>query len=191
MGEALERGEICFFFRPTVRPADEPETEVAVQSFFAVLSPEGSDLHRRVRVGRKRMPAPSGERFWAVVERVGSLSHVLSDQRAERYATKTRGERYQPGARPIARGRYAFVQHEDHVHLVYRIGRREEGAPSEADVADAASYVVLFERVPQTSARWTTEGLPGRLDHEDAELILVGIDDEPERQLGMESVAAF
>ena len=78
------------------------ETVLGVQSFFFVLSPEHG-VHRRVRVGRKRMPVPASERFWARVERVGSLQRVLADQLADDfYTTKTRGERFQPGARAIA-----------------------------------------------------------------------------------------
>jgi len=156
-----------------------------------VLSPAGGP-HRRVRVGRKRMPAPTGERFWARVERVGTLQRVLADQlEAEEYTTKTRGARYQAGARPIAEGCYAFVRHDDHVHLVYRVDRPEDDVPDEVRVPDAASHIVLFERVGRankTRAVWTTSGEPARLDEEGAELVLVGVDDEPERELGVDIV---
>src|ERR1044071_4898561 len=112
MVEVLERGDISFFFRPRVQPADAPPgtaTAPGVQSFFFVLSTAG-DRHRRVRVGRKRMPAAAGERLWARVERTGSLQRVLADQlEAEEYRTKTRGDRYQPGARPIGHSSYAFA----------------------------------------------------------------------------------
>jgi hypothetical protein len=40
--------------------------------------------------------------------------------------------------------------------------------------------------VPRGRAIWTTEGDPSRLDEEGAELVLVGVDDEPERELGIE-----
>jgi hypothetical protein len=101
MVEVLERGDISFFYRPTVQPADAPATTFGVQSFFVVLS-AAHGTHRRVRIGRKRMPAMPGERLWARVERVGSLQRVLADQlESEEYRTKTRGDRYQPGARPI------------------------------------------------------------------------------------------
>lgn len=186
MTEVLERGDISFFFRPSVQPADALETTLGVQSFFVVLSPARGP-HRRVRIGRKRMPAPNGERFWARVERVGSLQRVLGDQlEEEHYSTKTRGERYQPGARAIAQGCYAFVRHDDHVHLVYRVDQLEPDAPDEVRVPEAMSHIVLFERVPRTRATWTTEGDPSLLDDEGYELVLVGVDDEPERELGIE-----
>src|SRR5262245_8980563 len=172
MAEVLERGDIQFFYRPTVQPAD-PDAEHAsgVQSFFVVLSTRAT--HRRVRIGRKRMPQTTGERLWARVERVGSFERAMGDLLAdEHYHTKTRGDRFQPGARAIARGCYACVRHDDHIHFVYRVESRERDA--EVDVPDAASHVVLFERVPRGRATWTTEGQPARFDEEGAELVLVG-----------------
>jgi hypothetical protein len=186
MTGVLERGDISFFFRPAVQPAEALEIELGVQSFFMVLSP-ARGRHRRVRIGRKRMPRPTGERLWARVERVGSLQRVLADQlEAEHYTTKTRGDRYQPGARAIGQGCYAFVRHEDHVHLVYRIDQFEFDAPDEVRPPVAMSHIVLFERVPAARAVWTTEGDPSLLDDEGYELVLVGVDDEPEQALGIE-----
>lgn len=190
MVEVLERGDISFFFRPAVQPADALETTLGVQSFFVVLS-AAHGVHRRVRIGKKRMPAPSGERLWARVERVGTMQRVLGDQiEDEHYTTKTRGERYQPGARPIAHGCYAFVRHDDHVHLVYRVDAPEADAPEEVRVPEAASHVVLFERVPRGRATWTVEGGPSLLDEPGAELVLVGVDDEPEQALGIDVLPA-
>ena len=163
----------------------------SVQSFFLVLSTAGG-LHRRVRVGRKRMPVVSGERLWARVERVGSLQHVLADQlEAEEYRTKTRGDRYQPGARPIGHGSYAFARHDDHVHLVYRLDRFEPDVPDDVRVADAGSDIVLFERSPRASAVWTTAGDPALLDDEGSELVIVGVadGDEPDHDLGIDVLA--
>lgn len=190
MVEVLERGDICFFFRPRVQPAEAPAetgpaTAPGVQSLFFVLSP-ATGVHRRVRVGRKRMPVAPGERLWARVERVGSLQRVLADQlEAEEYTTKTRGDRYQPGARPIGRGCYALARHDDHVHFVYRIDDRELDVPDEVRVADAASHIVLFERTAPGSALWTTEGDLALLDDEGSEVVIVGAGDEPEHDLGI------
>lgn len=186
MTAVLERGDITFFYRPSVQPAGAMVVEPGVQSFFIVLS-TASGVHRRVRIGRKRMPEPTGERLWARVERVGTMQRVLADQiEDEHYTTKTRGDRYQPGARAIAQGCYAFVRHDDHVHLVYRVEHVEADAPEEVRVPEAMSHIVLFERVPRGRAIWTTEGEPSRLDDEGYELVLVGVDDEPERALGID-----
>ena len=192
MVEVLERGDISFFWKPSVRPADLPpdaQYEPGVQSFFMVLSSGGH--HRRLRVGKKRLPAPTGERLWARIERTGSLSRVLGDQvESERYVTKTRGERFQPGAEMIARGCYAFVQHDDHCHLVYRVDHTEPDVPEQVRVREAGSVIVLFERVPRTRATWTTIGSPAMLDEQGAECVLVGADDEPERELGIDLMVA-
>jgi hypothetical protein len=173
--EVRERGDIGFFFRPTVQPADlERTSRLGVQSFFLVLgTPMGH--HRRVRIGRKRLPTASGERFWARVERVGSLQRVLGDQlESEHYRTKTRGDRYQAGARPIGHGSYAFVHHDDHTHLVYELEGHDLDAPDELAIAESGDYVVLFEAEPRRRATWTTRGEPSLLDSEGAELVLVG-----------------
>ena len=99
------------------------------------------------------------------VVRVGTLQRVLADQlEAEEYTTKTRGTRYQPGARAIAEGCYAFVRHADHVHLVYRVDRVEPDAPEEVRVPEAMSHIVLFER--------ESPGSGGRSVLDDAGLIL-------------------
>ena len=191
MTEILERGDIRFFWKPNVQPAELPpdaEIEIGVQSFFMVLS--RGDVHRRVRVGKKRMPA-LGERLWSRIERVGSLEDVIAGQvEAERYVTKTRGERYQPGAELVAQGCYAFVQHDDHCHLVYRVDHTEPGVPEVVRVAEAGSYIVLFERISPGRGTWTTVGSPAMLDVRGAECVLVGADDEPERELGIDVLAA-
>lgn len=172
--EVRERGDIRFFFRPSVQPADALETTLGVQAFFLVLSP-AHGVNRRVRIGRKRLPSTSGERFWARVERTGSMQRVLADQlEDERYHTKTRGDRYQPAARAVAQGSYAFLRHDDHTHLVYQLDHRELDAPEELQVADLGDFLVLFERIPRGRATWTADGEPSLLDDEGAELVLVG-----------------
>jgi hypothetical protein len=177
--DVLERGDIAFFYRPKVQPADSIVETPGVQSLFVILSPAGGGPARRLRIGRNRMPSARGQRYWAEVERVGSFQRVLADQlEAERYTTKTRGERYQPGARAVAQGEYTFVRHEDHVHLDYRVEHAEhpDDLPEEVRVPAEASYVVLFKRHPRSRATWTTDGAPEMLDDDGAEIVLVGID---------------
>lgn len=191
MVQVLERGDISFFYRPLVQAAEARTFRPGVQAFFAVLSPGGREVHRRLRIGRKRMPMVAGERLWGRIERVGSLERVLAGQlESERYHTRTRGERYQPEARPLAQGSYAIVRHDDHCHLAYRIEHHEEDddTPGEVRVPDAASHLLLFERAPGAGPVWTVEGEVERLDEEGAEIVLVGGDDEPERALGIDIV---
>ncbi len=190
MVDILERGDIVFFWRPRVRAADAEADEIppGVQSFFAVLIPADGPA-RRLRVGRNRLPVP-GQRYWAQVERTGSLDDVLAGQLdEEEYVTKTRGLRLQPAAQPIAEGSYALVRHGDHTHLAYRVEHREGGAPPELRVPPTASYVLLFKRAAGR-ARWTTEGDPAQLGREGAEIVLVATRDEPEQALGIDLLSA-
>jgi hypothetical protein len=205
--ELLERGDIAFFYRPRVRSASALEAPRGIQRFFAVLMTAGGAA-RRLRIGRNRLPARAGQRFWAQVERTGSLDRVLAGQlEDEHYVTRTRGERYQPAAVAVARGSYALVRHGDHIHLAFRVEHAEEPdtLPEEVRVPAAASYVLLFKRNPgghrprerAGSARsrgeraiWTTAGDPAILDEEDAEIVLVGARDEPEEDLGIDLLAA-
>jgi hypothetical protein len=119
---ALERGRISFVVRPRVEGAP------GVQRFAFVLSPAGAERHRRVMVGKKRMPAPgANEREWAYVDRLAaSRSEALADLGPTTYNTKTRGLRHQPGARVIARGNYGIVEHGEHAHLTYALDPETE-----------------------------------------------------------------
>jgi hypothetical protein len=175
MRELLERGDLQFFWTPSVQPADADELVLAVQSLFAILSPEGG-AHRRLRIGKKRMPASPRDRFWARIERVGSLQRVLGDKlEPERYLTKTRGERFQPGARPIAQGTYELVRHDDHVHLTYDVEPLLfEDAPDELAIASSADHLVLWKAPEHARATWSHQGEPSSLDCEGTELVLVG-----------------
>jgi hypothetical protein len=167
----LERGDIQFCFQPTVQPADAMTVSLGVQSLFAILSPEGRELHRRLRVGKKRMPQKPRDRFWARIERVGSLQRTLGDKlEPETYTTKTRGERYQPAARLVAVGTYAFVQHDDHVHFDYDVEPAEPDTP----MVESGSHIVLFESTGEGRATWSHRGSIALLDEEGAELVLVG-----------------
>jgi hypothetical protein len=158
-----------------VQPAEADNVELGVQSLFAILSPEGGRDHRRLRIGRKRMPATPKDRFWAKIERVGTLQRVLGGKlEPDFYTTKTRGERYQPAARPIAHGSYELARHGDHTHLSYQVEPFAfEDAPDEIAVAESGSHVVLFEATAG-KAKWTAQGQVSQLDEEGAELVLVG-----------------
>jgi hypothetical protein len=157
-----------------VQPADAEVYEVGVQSLFAILS--AGERHRRLRIGRKRMPRGSADRFWARVERVGSLQHALGDRvDAERYTTKTRGERYQPGALPIAHGEYAIVRTGDGDPLRFSYSLEAPAAgDDELPRVESASHALLWKRSPRARAVWTTHGEPSLLDREGTQIVLVG-----------------
>jgi hypothetical protein len=159
--EARERGRIAFAVRPRVEGAP------GVQRFVMLLSPDESDIGRRVVVGRKRMPAPGAkEREWAYVDRLGgSRSELLADLGPRTYMTKTRGERHQPGARVIAEGRYAIIGHDDHAHLTYALDRSDELGPVHDALKLRASGSVIAA-VFNPLARWNARRQP-ELPHVD------------------------
>jgi hypothetical protein len=173
--EVIERGDVQFFFRPMVQAADAPTYELGVQSFFLVLSTKRG-RHRRVRIGKKRMPVSARERFWARIERVGSLQRVLGGAlEGETYSTKTRGERYQPAARPIAHGTFEIVRHDDHVHFRWEAEPFGfEDAPEEIGLAESGDHLVLFKNHHEGRAVWTQTPRIDDLDEEGAQIVIVG-----------------
>ncbi|HET8539710.1 MAG TPA: hypothetical protein VFL83_07545 [Anaeromyxobacter sp.] len=211
--EVLERGDVFFFYRPRVE-RHAPRGEEDVQRFLLVLAPDGRRVFRIVAVGRKRMPdlgARGRERSWGWVAKVaGDRAEIELELRGYRYATKTRGEREQPSARPAGEGAYAVAHHGDHSHLAYALAR--PAAPGdvqrELGIEAAASYVVAVKNpwhpaprpvglAPEAEAayppdvqarfrdrRWGALE-PAHLDREGAELLLVGADEDPERELGI------
>ncbi|HEX9400353.1 MAG TPA: hypothetical protein VF912_09610 [Anaeromyxobacter sp.] len=217
MAEVLERGDIYFFYRPRVRapegaPEDEARGPEDVQRFFIILSARDKDLYRRIVVGRKKLPDVTGERFWGFVDQVARHPEPVREELGpERYETATRGERFQPGARPAGEGVYAIVRHDDHSHLAYQLELPEERGDVQRDleIKPKASYVVVVKN-PEAATppgaglpeRQKAE-LPGRmqeqfrgrkfmqaepqlLDHEGAEVILIGADEDVPGELGIE-----
>jgi hypothetical protein len=171
----VERGDLQFFFRPSVQPAEADEFKLGVQSLFAILSNE-TGTHRRLRIGKKRMPSTPRDRFWCRIERVGSLQRALGDKlESDRYTTKTRGERFQPGARPVAQGTYELVHHEDHLHFTYQVEPFAfEDAPEELGLIESGDHLMLFKAAAGSRAIWSPRGMPADLDEEGAQIVLVG-----------------
>lgn len=195
--EVLETGDVQFFYRPMVQAAEAETYTLGVQSFFLILSPRHGH-HRRVRIGKKRMPTRRGQRFWARIERVGSMQRVLGDMlESEVYSTKTRGERYQPEARPIAVGTYELVLHDDHVHFVWEAEPFGfEDAPDEIGLDEGGDHLVLFKNDSEGKAVWTQKPRIADLDEQGAQIVIVGpssrdssgvaeIDGDPDRSAGV------
>jgi hypothetical protein len=213
VSEVLESGEVFFFYRPRVGVTDVKDLS-DVQRLFLVLRPDGAQRHRRMIVGRKRLPDPdSHEREWAFVAEVTSDPAELRDdiERFE-YETKTRGARVQPEARPAGEARYAIVDHDGHTHLAYWLELPRE--PGEAQrmlgIEREASYIVAV-RNPDAPAppgmglsehqradfpaelrerfdgrRFVALNPPGFLDYPGAEVVLIGASSEASAELGIE-----
>ena len=216
----LEHGRIAFVARPRVEGAP------GVQRFLFLLSPDGRDVHRRIVVGRKRMPEPgANEREWAYVDKLGGArAELLVDLGPTTYTTKTRGVRHQPGARQIAEGRYAILEHDEHAHLTYALdpeSHRDELHDALNVAREASVIAAVFNPLARWSRRPGQQVLPyvgeedqggspfaepsiypdelqarfgdkrfvpldpAFLDHEGAELVLIGAEDEVRPELAV------
>lgn len=205
MSRVVEEGDVFFFYRPRV-DTDEVGGLRDVQRFFLVLKPGRDRRYRRVVVGRKRLRTGA-----FVAEVADDPAELRDDVEGAVYETRTRGVRVQPPARPAGEGRYAIVEHDGHTHLAYVLELpRGPGPAQEAfGIRPEASYVVAV-RNPDAEAppgvglrseqradfppelrerfgrrRFAPLDDPRFLDHEGAELVLVGAAEDVESELGI------
>jgi len=215
--EVLEQGDLHFLYAPRVRPRPEPPFEADervagprdVQRLHVMLSPRRRQVHRRLLVGRKRMPETRHQRFWAEIERVCETpAEAREDLGRYEYETKTRGPRVQPPARPAGKGVYALARHGDHAHLAYRLvlPRRPGEVQRALRILPEASYIVAAfnpEAPPKLGRKaaatgplppWARERFgerkfapldPDLLDIEGIELVLIGASEDVEAELGI------
>jgi hypothetical protein len=213
--ETLEQGNIYFLYRPRVEH-EEAKGPQDVQHLYCVLSPYGVHRYRLLIIGRHQLPDPAASgraRFWAFVSLVRSDPKQIADELGEyEYDTKTRGHRHQPAARAAAEGVYRLVRHGDHTHLVYALERPLEPGKVQRDLGihEEASYIISVKNPSKPSPK--NAGLPKRdaaqfpkklqklfahrkfasvetpelLDHEGAELLLIGASDDVTGELGIQ-----
>jgi len=201
----LEEGDI-FFYRPRIEE-EHPEGLGDVQRFGLVLRPRGGQRVRLLVVGRKKLPqVERHERFWGFVDMVtDSAAKVEEVLRGGTYATRTRGERAEPAARPAGEGIYLVSLEDGQMHLSYElelperrgevqqalqiapkasyalsIKNPEKGSPANAGLrgADEADYSDRLQEEFR-GRRFAREDLR-LLDFEGAEFILVGARSDPE-----------
>lgn len=211
---ALERGDIFFFYRPDVGDK-APGGLVDVRRFHVVLRPSGKDEVRLITVGRKMLPGsgPEGGNHWTFVDRVFREPDGLRDYLADAtYETETQGERHLPAARPAGEGVYALVRHDRDTVLAYVLELPEApGVVQDAFQIEAQGRFVVSIKNPEVespaglgldgdrrvdfpgelqalfgSRKWHPADPPAFLDHEGAELILIGGRVAPDDDLGIE-----
>lgn len=210
--EVLERGNVYFFYRPAVG-TDTPQGLVDVQRFHMVLSPEGRDVLRVITVGRKRLPEPadSGQKFWGFVKRVAEDPAELEQELAGGEGT---GEepRFLTPARPAGEGVYAVVRHGNHSHLAYAlelpaepdevqrelhiekegvyllsIKNPEAGSPPSVGLEEERKADFPPELQERFGGRRFVPCVPPEfLDHEGAELLLMGSAEDHEIDAGLD-----
>ncbi|WP_152053484.1 hypothetical protein [Tautonia marina] len=212
--ELLEGGDIFFLYRPDVEERD-PEGLDDIQRFIMVLHPRRARRYRLITLGRKRMPEleNGGSRHWAFVSKVcANRDEAHEEFASETYKTKTRGTRHQPAARPAGEGVYAIVRHGDHTHLAYALELPETPGTvqKELNIEPQASYILSVKN-PEASSpkgvglsesqqaefpkslqerfdgrRFLAVDPPNFLNHEGAELMLIGAHDDVAEELGID-----
>ena len=210
----LERGDIYFAYRPRVGLEVAKRFE-DVARFYMILSRHGKRSYRLIIIGEKRLPAVSGgdRKSWGFVEKVATRAEDVEDELdPEQYQTKTRGERHVPAARPAGEGIYALVRHGgEHTHLAYalELPARPGEVQRALNIVNEGSYIVsvknpeassppgmgLDETRRATFPKHLQERFRGRrfipvdppefLDHEGAEILLVGARQDVYAELGM------
>ncbi len=147
-GDVLEQGDIFFFYRPRIG-VEIRDDEEDLERLFIILHPSGESLYREILLGKRRQPGPKDRgRFWGLSYRVlRSPAEVGKALEEQRYATRNRGERARPAARPAGEGVYALVKHGDHTHLAYalELPNREGEVQRELEIEDEADFIVAIK----------------------------------------------
>ena len=206
----LERGDLFFVYRPSVE-GQEPGSLLDVRRFFMVLRPQGQERFRLIAIGKKKLPGvdDGNQRHWGFVDGVFSTPEQLWKVAAGMPAGMSAlGE----NLRPAGEGVYAVVLHGNHTHLVYVLELPPTlGEVQEAfNIAAEARFVIAiknpeaasppgvgleFDRQPDfpeelssrfKDRRWVPADPPEFLDHEGAELVLIGGRDDLGDDLGID-----
>jgi hypothetical protein len=213
MANVLERGNIYFVYRPKVEQTSAAGIE-DVQRFFVILSPFSKPRHRLIVIGRKKLPAITGdqERSWGFVQKVASKPEDIEDDLDRlTYSTATRGERHLSPARPAGEGVYAIARHDDHTHLAFALELPEQPGEvqEELNIPKEGSYIITVKN-PDVEAppgvglqeedradlsqrlrerfhgrRFIPVDPPDFLDREGAEFVLIGADEDVFEELGV------
>lgn len=212
--EVLEKGRVYFFYRPRVEETEVDDLE-DVQRLHMILRPRGTDRFRDLVIGRKRLPRveEAHERLWAtVVDVVEGADRLRAELGPRTYETKTRGRREVPAARPVGEGVYVLARHDDHTHLAYDLLQPEEPGEvqRELNLRPKASYIITVRnpeappppgmrvgsgRRPEfpdelrarfDDRRFAPVDPPDFLDHQGADIVLIGAAGDPARELGVD-----
>jgi hypothetical protein len=155
----LEKGHICFFYRPKVGVEEVHNTEDVQRNYIVlipyILRPSVSEEPipsyfqqindnkkteadkpipgkiRIIAIGKKKLPEiEKHTKSWAFVDKAFiDIDEIKEFVSGKKYQTKTRGERSLDACRLLGRGVYNIVEHKGHTHLAYVLEFPEE--PSE------------------------------------------------------------
>nr|WP_299239800.1 DUF2795 domain-containing protein [uncultured Halomonas sp.] len=201
----VEKGDIYFFYRPKV-DAEKIQSLDEIQRLHMVLAPDDEDTARLFVVGKKRLPdiakgkSRSTQREWMMNDMTGKPKAVGEALAPLEYETKTRGEQEQGEAIPVGEGRYALFERDGSSRLAYRLSAPEKPgkAQKELGILAEASFVISVRNpaidVPGfpdskpnypkrlqdkfADKRWIDVDDGKLLDHESAQLLLIGAHDD-------------
>lgn len=200
----IERGDAYFLVQPRVDNPDVRRLQDVQRTFLLLKRADGQ--YRRIMLGHKRLPrsgAGRRERFWSFIDRIGPLQSVLEDLRPFTYLTQTRGERFQPGARLVAAGRYAIARHGEHTHFSYELDAAASERACEMIAVPFRARFLLLAMQPRLGQRGSREwhqlppelqalfgekrfadAVPALLNREGTNLVLVPVRRSPYIDLG-------
>lgn len=214
--EILEEGDVFFLYRPDVNEHEPEGTGDVQRFFMALRPRGGRRTRLIVIGRKRLPDAESHERNWGFVTLVTDDSaEIERELREEHYGTKTRGEQEQPAARPAGEGVYVVTregsEETGQMHLAYELELPERpGAVQKAfKIAPKAAYALSVKNPEKGSPlaaglskeqkvdfpkklqeafrdrRFESERLE-HLDHEGAEVMLVGARTNPEKAYGVD-----
>jgi hypothetical protein len=187
----LEHGDVFFAYRPRVGEDHAGGLE-DVQRLWMILSPRDRPLHRRIVIGKKRLPR-RGQRHWGYVEQVASDPvRLVDDLHETHYWTKTRGMRRQAIARAAGEGVYALAADEDDgaVRLIYRLELPEQVGEVQDALGIAAQAAYIATAFATSGRREFTPVVPALLDDVGTEIILIAAESDLGVRLEIDRVIA-
>ena len=187
----LEHGDVFFAYRPRVGE-DHAASLADVQRLWMILSPRDRPLHRRIVIGKKRLPR-RGQRHWGYVEQVATDPvRLVDDLHETHYWTKTRGMRRQAIARAAGEGVYALAADEDDgaVRLIYRLELPEQVGEVQEALGIAAQAAYIATAFETSGRRKFTPVVPALLDDVGTEIILIAAESDLGVRLEIDRVIA-
>lgn len=205
MIQAIESGEIHFFYRPKIN-TENPSDVDDLQRMYLALVPDDRKRARLFIVGRIQMPeirpgeSDPSQRHWLLLSEVGTPAELGKALRPVHYETKTRGERQTPQAVPVGSGRYVIASVNDSTQIAYslRSPKNVGEAQKALNIRDEARYVIAVrnpsvkvqgfpEAQPDypkdlletfADERWIDVSNPRLLDYENAQFVLIGAEEQ-------------
>jgi len=179
MAKILEHGDVFFAYRPRV--GEDFAGELAdVQRLWMIVSPRDRVVHRRLVIGKKRLPRRR-ERHWSYVDQVArNPLRLVDDLHETHYWTKTKGMRRQATARAAGEGVYALVHDEEErcVRFIYRLELPDEPGDVQTELGIAPEGSMIATAFATSGTTKFTPVTSDLLDRRGEEIIFIGASDD-------------